>query len=364
MAKQVRPRILLIGPELILGWTESAARALESLGCPVSTIFYNQSRFRERFRRTRRSVGAWLSLPSFSTPHWLQRQYAAWLSLRAGKAMVRTARAFQPDLVLVLKGESLRPTTLRELKEATRGILAVWWVDHPFMNAETQKTWEHVPGCIPLYDHCFVFDRVYEGALREAGAQSVSFLPCAADQGLYKPLTLTLAEREFYGTTVSLVGVYSEHRGKVVSALCHEPGLGIWGPGWDGFFSQRFKDGQERFRGESLVPSGACKVYNASLVNLNTHHPQTQRGGVNTRAFEILASGGFELMDDVPEMDSLMEPGREVGVYRCPEEAAELTRYYLKAPEERRRVAKAGYRRALAEHTYRHRMQRVLSILS
>lgn len=85
-------------------------------------------------------------------------------------------------------------------------------------------------------------------------------------------------------------------------------------------------------------------MYNASPVNLNTHHHQSRDGGANTRAFEILAAGAFELTDHVPGMEALLEPGREVAVYRSPEEA--------------------GHRRVLAEHTYRHRMQTLLASLT
>lgn len=58
--------------------------------------------------------------------------------MRSARSLVEEAKAFQPDLVLILKGESLRASTLEQLKAKTRATLAVWWVDHPFMNVETR----------------------------------------------------------------------------------------------------------------------------------------------------------------------------------------------------------------------------------
>lgn len=217
-----------------------------------------------------------------------------------------------------------------------------------------------MPASVPLYDHCFIFDGSYETELRAAGAQAVHFLPCAADSDLYKPFALTTRDRVSYEAAVSLIGVYTESRAAVVSSLCPVPGLGVWGPGWQGWLADRRVG--DAFRGETLTPSEACKVYNASPVNLNTHHHQSRDGGANTRAFEILAAGAFELTDHVPGMEAVLEPGREVAVYRSPEEAADLARYYLKAAEERRRIAEAGHRRVLAEHTYRHCMQTLLDM--
>lgn len=359
------PRILLIGPELILQWTDSVARALKGVGCSVETVFYN------RLSRRRSDIGE--RRPSFvrrirrmfpDFPPVLLERYAGWRAAWASRAVLEAARRFKPDLVLVLKGESLRPGALRRIKAETDATVAVWWVDHPFMNAETRRSWHHVPGCVPVYDHCFVFDRSYEEPLRAAGGRSISFLPCAADQGLYRPQAVTDDERARYGTLVSLVGVYSGHRARIVEAVSLETGLGVWGPRWREFLAARNGGHTQVFRGESLLPAEACKVYNAGAVNLNTHHLQSRRGGLNTRAFEIPAAGAFELTDYVPEMESLLEPGREVAVYRSPEEAADLARFYVKAEDQRRRIAEAGYRRVLAEHTYRHRMQTLLEVVA
>lgn len=359
-----RRKVLVIGPELILQWTESTARALESLGCTVRTHFYNRSGLRRGAKGFRQYVFRRIGLALPDIPQPLLRRYGAWLAARTSRMLLDEARAFKPDLILVLKGESLRAETLQALKVQTEATMAVWWVDHPFMNAETRHPWQEVPACIPFYDCCFVFDRAYEAELRTAGAKLVRFLPCAADPTLFNPQRLTNGEQVAYGANVSLIGVYTESRSRVVRALSQEPGLGIWGPGWQACLSSGEGTHGQAFRGESLPPSDACKVYNASLVNLNTHHHQSQNTGLNTRAFEIPAAGAFELTDHVPGMETLLEPGREVGVYRSPEEAAELTRYFIKTEGERRRIAEAGHRRVMGEHTYRHRMEALLASLA
>jgi len=357
------PKILLIGPKLILGWTESTARALEGLGCAVRTVFYNSSVLRTGIRGMRQWADRRWGFRLPEAPHYLQRLYGTWLTASRAKKLLSDARAFQPELILVLKGESLQAALLCDLKTATGAALAVWWVDHPFMNAETRQTWDRVPACIPLYDLCLIFDRAYEKPLREAGARAVRFLPCAADPDLYNPRTLTADEQNTYGASVSLIGVHSPGRERIVHAMSREDGLGVWGPGWGAYFASRSSNGGSPFRGEALAPVDACKVYNASPINLNTHHSQSQRAGLNTRAFEILAAGAFEMTDYVPEMDELLEPGRDVAVYHSPEEALERVRYFIKSAAERARVAEAGHRRVLGEHTYRHRMQTLLQAL-
>lgn len=276
---------------------------------------------------------------------------------------MRTAATFRPDLVFILKGQSFRPEMLQQLKDMTGAKLAVWWQDHPFMNAETRQAWPYLPKCLPLFDHCFVFDRSYIPQLSEAGAAQVTFLPCAADPELFMQQCLPAVDQESYGASISLLGTYYESRARIVSALADESNLGVWGPGWKDFFAQRENGNGRAFRGEALFPSEACKIYNASLVNLNTHHAQTQVAGLNSRTFEILAAGGFELTDHVREMETLLHPGQDLVVYHTSEEAIELARHYVKAAAERRRIAESGRRHVLAEHTFRHRMMTVLATI-
>jgi len=245
--------------------------------------------------------------------------------------------------------------------QTTGASIAVWWVDDPFA-FERQCGLRNVVECLPVYDRVFVFDRQYLAPLKAKGIERTEFLPCAADPLLYHPQEVP--DREPYAASVSLVGMYFESRGQVVDTLLAEPGLRIWGPGWDWFLRERLGEAAGRcYRGETLSPEEVAKVYCASLINLNTHHPQSQCGGLNTRAFEIPAAGGFQLLDHVGGVEELFEPGREVAVYEKPDQAAELVRRYLSDHSDRRRIARAGHERVMAEHTYRHRMATVLNAL-
>lgn len=358
------PRILVVGPDTNFGWTESTARALEAMGCAVSTIFYNRLPFRQELKGARRILGEQGSTRLLEAPQWVRGIYSRLLTVQRIRRVIRAARTVRPDIVLILKGDSFTPAMLRKLKAATQALLAIWWTDHPFMIAEFRRPWPLVPSCVPLYDHCFVFDRSYESILREAGARAVSFLPCAADPDLFVPQELEVADQVAYGASVSFIGAYYKSRAPIISALADEPDLRVWGPGWKQWPGAKLNGLAGKLKGEARFHSETCKIYNASLVNLNLHHPQSQVAGLNCRAFEILASGSFELTNYVPGMEELLEPGREVAVFHSPSEAVELTRYYIKAADERRRMAEYGRRRVLAEHTYRHRMQSLLAALS
>ena len=81
---------------------------------------------------------------------------------------------------------------------------------------------------------------------------------------------------------------------------------------------------------------------------------------MKARNFEIPIAGGFQLSNYVPCLERYLVIGDEVAVYTTPEECAGQVRYYLAQGDERRRIAVRGQARALAEHTYRHRLEAIL----
>lgn len=104
------------------------------------------------------------------------------------------------------------------------------------------------------------------------------------------------------------------------------------------------------------------RVYAASEVNFNATSLQ-MKAAVNQRVFDVPAAGGFLLTDYREQLAEVLEPGHEVICYRQPEEIPELVSFYLRHPAERRRLAQAAYKRVLAEHTYRQRVQTMLAHL-
>lgn len=84
------------------------------------------------------------------------------------------------------------------------------------------------------------------------------------------------------------------------------------------------------------------------------------KGAVNQRVFDVPASGAFLLTDRRRQMERLFEPNREMAMYDRPEDVSDQIRRWLDDPAGRARLAEAGRRRVLAEHTYDHRLAALL----
>ncbi|MFH1089957.1 MAG: glycosyltransferase, partial [Pseudomonadota bacterium] len=101
------------------------------------------------------------------------------------------------------------------------------------------------------------------------------------------------------------------------------------------------------------------RFYAVSSINLNATSMQ-MKTGLNQRVFDVPACGAFLLTDYRRQIEGGFEVGREVICYRETEEALDLAGYYDRHERERINIALRGRDRVLAEHTYVHRLNRLV----
>lgn len=127
-----------------------------------------------------------------------------------------------------------------------------------------------------------------------------------------------------------------------------------------------------------LVPLGSCKpedvdsVYAHTKINPNVHL-NIQKGelvnvpesiltkpgyAVNERLFWICGAGGFQLADENPLIREFYDED-EVPMANADEFKIKFE-YYLAHTEEREKIAKKANKRTLREHTYEHRINKIL----
>jgi spore maturation protein CgeB len=345
-------RLLLIGPQTLYPWTEYTARALRRLGGEVHEFLENNLFVEGMTVRKGRQIGS--AVPGLVPilDHWRTAWYR-----RRDERLLRAAARLKPDLILMLEGLSFSTAFLRRLRETARCPMVTWWVDDPF-----RYPMDRIFG---LFDTLFIFDRSYEERLRREGAADVRFLPCACDETVYRPQRLPPNQLRRYRSEVALVAWYCDTRLETVNALSRFD-LRIWGRGWRRPEVLEALNGNHRkiLQQERFVPDReAVKIFAATQIGLNIHSGQSHQAGLNARSFDLLASGTFQLVDALPGMEELLEPGKEVAVYRTPAEAADRVGYYLKHPAERAAIAARGRARTLAQHTYLHRMRSMLRVV-
>jgi spore maturation protein CgeB len=266
------------------------------------------------------------------------------------RALERRCREKRPEVVLVVKGGPLGPDVIRRLKEASGALLLNVFPDNPL--------WMMPFAQIEPYDLFFTKERYALRQLETIGLRNLYYLPMYCVPSLHHPVPLSEAEAAALRGVVALVGARYPYRERLVRELVDYP-LRVWGPGW--------RDAEARIAahvaGGFIDGLAKLAVYCGATLSLNPHHPMNDIVGVNTRTFELAAAGACQVVDLKDELSPLFKPGDEVLAYRdLPELRRQLT-YHLAHPDEARAIGENARRRALAEHTVRHRVEEMIATM-
>lgn len=122
---------------------------------------------------------------------------------------------------------------------------------------------------------------------------------------------------------------------------------------------------------QGFVPDGAlAALFRNSAINIGITRLESPRAGapgrqqVKVRDFEVPLAGGFYLVEDMPEHREFFAVGKEIETWRTVDELIDKIHYYLAHGAERRAIADAGHRRALASQTWAHRFRTLLDALA
>jgi spore maturation protein CgeB len=273
--------------------------------------------------------------------------YQRWIARR----LERVCLDWQPAVVLVIKGGPIAPGLIRRVKARLDTRFVNFFPDNPL--------WMIPFDCIEAYDAFFTKERYAMASLQQVGLRNLHYLPMYCVPSLHHPVALTAEDVRRFASPLSFVGSRYDYRERFVRELADYP-VRLWGQGWS-----RATDPviQRMVAGGPVYGRDKLSVYAGSTLSLNHHHPINDIVGVNTRTFELAGAAACQLVDAKEDVAHLFKAGEEVLTYR---DLAELRRHidhYLAHPDEARAIGENSRRRALAEHTLRHRLDAMLDVL-
>src|SRR5690349_5942628 len=119
---------------------------------------------------------------------------------------------------------------------------------------------------------------------------------------------------------------------------------------------------------------GPCKdeclpdIFHKTHVNLGfsdtgwhsgTEIRQSKNLQCRLRDFEVPMAGGFYVVQEAPDHSQYYKIGEEIVTWSDPAEFVDKIRFYVRNEQAATRIREAGQRRALEEHTWRHRFDRL-----
>ncbi|MCL5966782.1 MAG: glycosyltransferase [Deltaproteobacteria bacterium] len=171
------------------------------------------------------------------------------------------------------------------------------------------------------------------------------YLPEGANPELHRPYHVP---KEF---DVSFVGMCHGNRPEVVARL-RRAGIGVeaFGRGWPN---------------GPLPTEEMVRTYSRSRINLgfggiagykDTYH-------LKGRDFEVPMSGGLYLTEHHDELADVFDIGKEIVTYSGFDDLVSKIRWLLDRPEEAEAIRRAGHARAIREHTWEMRFERVFRLM-
>ena len=164
---------------------------------------------------------------------------------------------------------------------------------------------------------------------------------------------------------VSFVGsIHSDsvHRGGVqlFERLSSQVDMQLWGP-----INAKLRHSspiRARHHGQAWGMD-MYRVLAESRIAVNRHGDFAGGYAANMRMFEATGVGALLMTESATNLPDLFEPGREVVAYDDADDLIAKIRHFLEHEDERRRIAAAGQRRTLSQHTYRERMTQLAQML-
>ncbi len=254
-------------------------------------------------------------------------------------------KAYKPDILYVQDMHALPPFFLQAVRPFVKKIVGQI-ASPPASNADFRE-----------YDLVLTSFSHFVDRFRREGLQSeyfrIGFEPKVLER-------LTPTERAGAAFIGGLSSVHS-HRVQFLESIAAKQPLDFWGYGIESL--SQSSPLRRHFHGNAW----GLAMYQAlrgAQISLNLHINAAENNANNMRLYESTGVGTLLLTDAKDNLHTLFEPGKEVVTYHSTADCLEKLSYYLSHEEERQRIAAAGQARTLKEHTYRHRMEELLHILT
>jgi len=323
-------KILIPAPEHVDSFAHNVAHTLRAMGHEVHSAPLTLSRVLPRLRTTAYDLWA----RSSANARTVEERWA-----------VSAAAERKPDMVLAVT-QQLSEHTLYRLGELGVRWRVAWWGDAP-------SNMKRLGLLTPGWDAMFLKDRVAVDKLRRVG-RNAHFLHEAMNPAWHRPVATRRTD------DIVVIGSWYAYRQALATRLLDE-GVSIRAYGARPPFWRL--PGMHRISvGGYITGDDKSRAFGEGLACLNSMD-FAEGNSLNCRAFEIAGAGGLQLIEHRPAIEDCFEIGRELLAFNTLEELLAHIEWARRSPAEANAVREAGARRALAEHTYAHRLTTILATL-
>jgi spore maturation protein CgeB len=266
----------------------------------------------------------------------------------ANKTLIRLAQQWQPDIIWDEKALTLRPKTLKRIRNRFPKVKIVFYSEDDMYAKHNQSV--YFVKSIPLFDIIFTTKSYNVKELSSLGAKKVIFVDKTFDVYTHRPISLSKDDYYKFGVDVGFIGTFEKERAEQMLFLAKNGiKIRVFGCGWEDW---RGKHPNLQIMGKPVYGDDYIKAICATKINL-CFLRKMNRDLQTDRTMEIPACGAFMLAERTEEHQRLFEEGKEAEFFDSKQELLEKIRYYLRHDEEREKIGWAGRKRCV-ESGYSH----------
>jgi hypothetical protein len=323
-----RHKVLIVGDTRMHYWAEDLKEAFVHVGATASVLPLVPKRLEERWFEFRKGF----------------------MNFDVDEPVIQRIRdqvtQANPQLILFLDPFGMEPAFFKAIQRDLKrsAILAAWFSDC------RRTSWKG----IQCFNHIFYSDSSMQESLkkvREGEKKGLKYLPLAVNEKRFQPGGVKARKNK-----IVFAGSLTETRLKILNRL-RLRGVPVewYGPQTHGFWN--------RLTNQKLDHSDLSRLYQEFAITLNLPRRPKNLNGINFRVFEVAACQNLLLTKWVPDLELQFDPYEEVVVYRDWDEVPLVFRSMMYDPYRAEDIALNGRKRVIQQHTYRHRVQTILTTL-
>ncbi len=261
------------------------------------------------------------------------------------KILKAQIKDFEPDIIYCQSLNAFNPNFLKKIKKYSKLLVG--------QIASSLPAKEYSP----IYDLILTSFPHYVQRFRNSGINS-EYFKIGFEQTILEKLSISQKKYD----TVFVGGISDFHSAgtKLLEFLSEKNKLDIWGYGTENLPTN--SSIHKNHHGSAWGIEMYNILYNSKIV-INRHIDTAENNANNMRLYETTGVGTMLITDMKDNLGELFKIGEEIETYSNAEELSEKINYYLTHEDERKKIALAGQKRTLQNHTYKIRMQELVEIL-
>ncbi len=265
-----------------------------------------------------------------------------------------------PDFIIHTKDE-LPAEIFQELRKYAK---VVQWYPDPV-----------IPEWLPQYvEACDIFFTMSEGLIQEFKKYNpnVFWLSQAFEPSFFKIKEITSSDIKVFSSDVTFVGnlgskaQYLARRGALKKVIDAGFNLKWWGPKIPVKISTvplLISKLGRAYGGKFIWGEEYAKVARLSKIFLAFDSMPHIRKSMSARMYTAVGCGAFYMCQHVEGIEEVLVPDKEIVTFHDEEEMIDKIKFYLPKEDLRKKIAEAGQKRVLKEHTYEIRIKEMIAII-